>query len=637
MNTASEKDNANGFRRLLQFLNDKRGAFAMQFGLMVIPLVLCVGLAIDGGRVFLARFNLMSALDAAALAMGSTTDDSVDLHAMADLYVAQNFRMADTGTVVLTSTPTTITSSTEEIKLHGTVSVDTYFMPIVGIAHVDVSAESVVKRGGADVEVALVLDTTGSMGGTKIADLKTAANELIDIVVNPVQTPWYSKVAVVPYSNSVYLGAKADTVRGAPPAGVDITAGSIPPAPAKLITDITNQDRARVYSTNHGFSNGDIITISGVTGMTQINGGTYKVRNAETNRFRIKYEGGPNDGDWVNSNSWPSYSSGGEISGDGGGAGCADPCVVTLTAPNHGFSNNDWIRIEGASGWGEMNNSGDEGFSAAWQIENVTTNTFTLKDSEDEDPQDWGTYTGNGKAYCTTLGCQYYRYQSNGDGARVEQLSQCVTERIGSEQYTNASYTTKGVGYMYPAGSGVVACDTNNDIVPLTANATSLETEINALTTNGYTSGHIGLAWGYYTLSPTFNTLWTSASEHAGPMVAQDLVKAIVFMTDGQFNTAYCNGVISKDSEWSNDDKANCNANNGEPFDQAEALCNSIKADGITIYTVGFAVGATSDEAEFLEGCASEPEYYYLASDGPALTAAFNSIAKSISLLRLAK
>ncbi len=630
MSRKSGTNKQSGLKRLAQFVRDKRGAFAMQFGLMVIPLVLCVGLAIDGGRVFLARFNLMSALDAAALAMGSTTDDSVDLNAMADLYVAQNFRMADTGTVALTSTPSTISSTTEEITLRGTVAVNTYFMPLAGITSVNVSAESVVKRGGADVEVALVLDTTGSMSGTRMTNLKSAANSLVNIVVNPVQTPWYSKVAIVPYANSVYLGANADAARGAPPAGKDITAGVMPPAPAKLMYDATNDSKVRIYSSNHGFSNGDTIEINGVIGMSQLNGQTYKVRNAETNRFRIKYEGGPNDGDWVNSNSWPPYIAGGAITEAGGGS-CSGSCEVILTSLNHGFSNNDWIRIEGASGWGEMNNSGND----AWQIKDVTANTFTLKNSNGSG---WGVYTGGAKAYCTTVGCKYLRYTADNGSTRVKELSQCVTERLDSEQYTNASYTTKGVGFHYPAGGGNLSCSSDNPITPLTSNTTTLTTDINGLTTSGSTAGHIGLAWGYYTLSPTFSGLWPNASQHPGPMVAQDLVKALILMTDGEFNTAYCDGVIADDSGYgSSSDQINCNADNGGPYTQGTALCNAIKADGITLYTVGFEMTAGSTGANFLESCATAPENYYLASDGAQLTAAFNSIAKSISLLRLAK
>lgn len=609
-----------GLNRLRRFVRDKRGAFAMQFALMVIPLVLCVGLAVDGGRVFLARFNLMSALDAAALAMGSTTDNTVDLNAMAALYVAQNFRMADTGPVALTSDPTTIVPTTETITLRGTVAVDTYFMPLAGISSVNVSAESVVKRGGADVEVALVLDTTGSMAGTRIDDLQDAAKELVSIVVNDVQTPYYSKVAIAPYANSVYVGSMADTVRGAVPAAKNISAVTPVITSGANITGITRDNKAKVTAPSHGFDNYDEVYIQGVNGMTQINGGPYQVRNKTSNTFELKYTGSSGSG-WVNSNGWSNYASGGKVSE------CNSGCYAEITSAGHGFSNNDWIYVTNVGGMSGINNKD-------WQLENVTTNTFRLKDSEDVS----GTYTGSGNIWCTTNGCQYYRYARAGGGHRVVEISQCVTERVGSEIATDASYSTKGVGYFYPLNSSsLYGCHSDNDLVPLTANKTTLNTEIDNLQTDGSTAGHIGLAWGYYLLSDNWNTLWPNASQHAGAMDANDLVKAVVMMTDGEFNTAHCNGVASDDSQYGGGDQIDCDAENGDPYTQATALCNSIKADGIHLYTVGFAISDGSTEDTFLEGCASSVENYYLASDGAELTAAFNSIAKSISLLRLAQ
>ena len=52
------------FGSISKFVANKRGAFALQFAMMAIPLTVCTGLAIDGGRAFLARFELAAALDA---------------------------------------------------------------------------------------------------------------------------------------------------------------------------------------------------------------------------------------------------------------------------------------------------------------------------------------------------------------------------------------------------------------------------------------------------------------------------------------------------------------------------------------------------------------------------------------------
>src|ERR1700755_1151459 len=104
-----------------RFLSNRRGAFAMQFALMVVPLFVCTGLAIDGGRAFLARFELGSALDAAALAAGSTVGDQTALEAVARKYVDKNYRQAQAGSVTLKLTP-----GTDMLTLDGSVPMDTF-------------------------------------------------------------------------------------------------------------------------------------------------------------------------------------------------------------------------------------------------------------------------------------------------------------------------------------------------------------------------------------------------------------------------------------------------------------------------------------------------------------------------------
>jgi len=61
--------------RLLDgFSADNRGAIAILFGIMLIPLLLGVGLSIDYARALRVKQHLGSAVDAAALAVGSWPD-----------------------------------------------------------------------------------------------------------------------------------------------------------------------------------------------------------------------------------------------------------------------------------------------------------------------------------------------------------------------------------------------------------------------------------------------------------------------------------------------------------------------------------------------------------------------------------
>ena len=152
-----------------------------------------------------------------------------------------------------------------------------------------VSVRSEVNRSSRDVEVALVLDITGSMNdcaascssGRKIDNLKSAAKELIDIVVQDNQSPFYSKVALAPYSMGVNVGdTYADRARGALASSTQsITAATWLTGSVKTITSITRAYTPVVTASKHGFKNGDIVTIWSAETMGGLNGIALTVGN----------------------------------------------------------------------------------------------------------------------------------------------------------------------------------------------------------------------------------------------------------------------------------------------------------------------------------------------------------------------
>jgi len=75
----------------------------------------------------------------------------------------------------------------------------------------------------------------------------------------------------------------------------------------KTITAITKANPGVVTSTAHGFSNGDTVVITGVVGMTQVNGKRFKVASVTANTFALQDIDGVN----VNTTSYTTYTSGG--------------------------------------------------------------------------------------------------------------------------------------------------------------------------------------------------------------------------------------------------------------------------------------------------------------------------------------
>ena len=194
--------------------------------------------------------------------------------------------------------------------------------------------------------------------------------------------------------------------------------------------------------------------------------------------------------------------------------------------------------------------------------------------------------------------------------------SDCVVERQGADAYTDAAAGASPVG-----ATTVNACPAQT-IVPLSRDGGALKRTINAYVEGGGTAGHIGLAWGWYLISPNWSALWPGASQPK-PYGDPAAIKAILLMTDGMFNTAYFNDT--------------------SPV-QAAALCDAIKAQGIMLFTVGFelALNTSPDDVNarnLLSACASDDgvggKEFYDASNGSDLSDAFKKIAGKLSALRL--
>lgn len=437
----------------LRGFREQDGAVAVQFALLIVPLTITVFGALDVSRASGEKMRLQDALDAATLAAArSTATTDAGVQAVGEAVLAANLAASQ---ATLASSSFVIVDSKVVATARGTMPTVVANLWMAG--DMTLGAESEVTRASNDIEVALALDVTGSMGGQKITDLKAAAKDLVDLVVQDQQSPYYTKLAIVPYSAAVNVGSYAASVRGA-------------------------------------------------------------------------------------------YTSG----------------------------------------------------------------------------------------TCTTPGCASYRFTNAQGNSRTFAISNCVTERTGPDAYTDAAPASGWLGRNYPASGNPCLAST---IMPLSTDRTALKSKIDGLSAAGSTAGHLGLAWGWYMVSPNFASLWPAASRPADYGTAK-LLKVVVLMTDGAFNTTYCKGVISQDSgsgSGSSADHINCNAPNGNAFSQARALCDNMKAQGVIIYTVGFDVANDQNAQDIMTACATDSQHVYLPSTGAALKDAFHAIGQDISRLRISR
>ena len=194
------------------FARDTRAGITVPMALISAVMFVMVGLAVDGSRAFLARDKFQAALDAAALAVGTTYDDDDALDALAADFVARNFQMSGT-TVNLVD----VTATTEDVVVTGNFDLETYFVQVVARDKLTLSAETEVKRAGGGLMVALVLDNTGSMwSNNNIGSLRGAAQTLVDNVFDGKTQEDDLRFAVVPYAAAVNPGAVADDIIAVP-------------------------------------------------------------------------------------------------------------------------------------------------------------------------------------------------------------------------------------------------------------------------------------------------------------------------------------------------------------------------------------------------------------------------------------
>lgn len=220
------------------------------------------------------------------------------------------------------------------------------------------------------------------------------------------------------------------------------------------------------------------------------------------------------------------------------------------------------------------------------------------------------------------------------DYTRNVSTNDCVTGRSGRDATTDASHRQSPIGShaaTVNAGNSFFRCP-DAEIVPLTNKRNKLKQEISDFVAEGYTAGHLGIAWSYYMLSENWRDLWNTPNDPAA--YSADVKKIAILMTDGEFNTAY-EGIGNNDPFGRNVAISN---------NTATELCEDMKATksgnpGITVYAIAFQAPSSAEAT--LRACANEDTdtttYYYSADNGAELRDAFREIAASITNLRISQ
>ncbi|MEL6751151.1 MAG: TadE/TadG family type IV pilus assembly protein, partial [Pseudomonadota bacterium] len=203
-----------GFRR------DERGNVAIMVGLLAMPMLAAVGVAVDMGEAHRGKVNFQAALDAGALAAaksfarGKTDNEAANAANRVFQANINSTLPGSIGTISMTSSAADCTGN--GIVATGTLKHPIFFGKVHKVfqqthpGHAFLQGSTTVKCGAKTVEIAMVLDNSGSMGwSNKMGTLKNASKQLVDTVFDSLSASPYPdpvKFSLIPFASMVNVG-----------------------------------------------------------------------------------------------------------------------------------------------------------------------------------------------------------------------------------------------------------------------------------------------------------------------------------------------------------------------------------------------------------------------------------------------
>ena len=194
---------------LNRFLRNRDAGVAPMLALAALPLFGFAGAGIDFSRAASARTAMLAALDATALMMSKDAQNlsGADLTQKSTSYFNAQFNHPEVENVQLSHEFSSVQQGSFALKLSASGSVKTMFTKLLGHSEIALSASSEVLWGIKRLNLALVLDNTGSMASSnKMSNLKSAAHNLLTTLQNAAKQPEDIKVSIVPFATDVNVG-----------------------------------------------------------------------------------------------------------------------------------------------------------------------------------------------------------------------------------------------------------------------------------------------------------------------------------------------------------------------------------------------------------------------------------------------
>lgn len=637
---------------LKRFRADERGVFAVIFGLLAIVLVAMAGAAVDYTSLETARNKVQIALDSAALGLqpkifAKVPPTEASLKEQATALIVE--RLGDSS-LTASATVATYTVGSGTLHLEATVTVPMAFVQLVGISNITAKVVSEATRKRLNLEVAMVLDNSGSMGSnSRMTNLKKAALCAMNVLYNALDECTDAKVAaanslaatessiwvgIVPFTGFVNVGTGNKNATWMDTAGLSSISNDNfddDDNEATPYTGVVNrfslytamgvswrgcvEARPYPYDTNDttpSTSNPDTLFVPEFAPDTpDVGGYSNGYKNDRPNACTNK-----DGGTWVETSAktlctstWNSNAT--EAVKQATFAACGSTASTSRSQTNWDGSTASPVVATPPASMPDKNGV---------QIASRCTVTYSsVKTSAKKDPDRYKL------TYSNTCSYQF-------------------SDRVLQERL--CKYTGSASG-----GTPNQDCPTNA-LTPLTQSKSTIKAAIDAMSPQGYTNIHQGTIWGFHMLSPT-EPLTEGKSYDDGTS------KVMIIMTDGE-NTVDSYGANMNNADtfqaygWPGAPSSTGGVSyNGRIFSDLyprpssdeqvtsamdsrtlAACANAKEDDKIVIYTIGLSA-PNQKTIDLLTDCATVPANAYFPTDPTKLTEVFKTIADQLSNLRL--
>lgn len=635
---------------LRRFAGAQRGNVAMMFGIALVPLMIATGVGLDYARAALVKSQIADALDAAALAVGSSgLATAADVQKAAQAYFDTNYKGTSKVTVSVTSY-----DAKGSVTLGASTNVSTTVLKLVDKPTIGVGSSSTVVWGQSKLWVALVLDNSGSMcepdsqpcvndtnDKSKIYQLKAATKSMLSKLQGASVNTGDVMVGIVPFNREVHVPFNSDgTTFSTTSSWIDWSFWEASPAGITLSSSVGPGSNCPFSSGSNGYTcvksatNGAGST-STIPGTSSANSGLI-CPGADSGAFNTDRRNHYYNGCWdsvflqtkttTKTDTTPITTQAQTCSQTGSGTiTCTNiagsyPINGTKTSSTTNATTDGYSGDSGptttTSTSAVVSSDGTKSCSGSGSKQKCTwTRTFT-QTKTDTTVTKVGTggysHTWRPNSHSTWSGCITDRYSVTHGTPSNSTTIDYDTRNLAPGSDTTGFTADNPTGSCPVAGVSALANDSS------TTDATNLGNLVDKMQAAGSTNQAIGVAhaWQMLTRGDPYGTLALPANTS----------RYIILLSDG----------LNTQDRWWGNGSTEGTTQDGYIDDRMKLTCDAAKLDGVIIYTLYVHVngGGNSDP---LKSCATDTAHYYDLTTADAINSAFADIAQKITNVRVSQ